>query len=95
MSSASSVPHGRPAAAAAVAEALKKKSDIKIELQRLKQQRKQYLAGLHECIDQRERDLKRSFLVLSGRVRVGDDQQLRQLQAQLKELERGDTKGSP
>jgi hypothetical protein len=79
-------PHGRPAAAAAVAEALKKKSDRKVELQRLKQQKKQDLARLIRSIDERERELRRSLLVLSGRARVEDDGQLKLLQTRLREL---------
>jgi hypothetical protein len=87
---ASSVPHGRPAAAAAVAEALKKKSDGKVELQRLKQQRRQRLARLEESLELRERELRRSFSVLSGRSRVADDELLQLLQAERRELKRGE-----
>jgi hypothetical protein len=75
-----------------VAEALKKKSDSKVESQRLKQQRRQEIALLSECIDERERELRRSLRVLSGRERVGDDEQMQRLQLQLKELQRGDAK---
>ncbi len=89
---ASSAPHGRPAAAAAVAGALKKKSDGKVELQRLKQQRRQDLARLQDRIDDRKRELKRSLSVLSGRLRVANDEQLQFLQSQLVELKRGNTK---
>ncbi len=89
---ASSAPHGRPAAAAAVAEALKKKSGGKIELQRLKQQRRQDMARLQDRIYERERELRRSFSVLSGRLRVANDEQLQFLQSQLVELKRGDPK---
>jgi hypothetical protein len=85
-----SVPHGRPAAAAAVAEALKKKSDGKVELQRLKQQRRQQLARLEESIELRERELRRSFSVLSGRARIADDELLQLLQAERRELKRGE-----
>jgi hypothetical protein len=92
---ASSAPHGRPAAAAVVAEALKKKSDGKVEIQRLKQQRKQRLARLEYDIVDRERELRRSFTVLSGRVRVADDEQLRLLQSQLQQLKLGDIKVLP
>jgi hypothetical protein len=92
---ASSAPHGRPAAAAVVAEALKKKSDGKVEIQRLKQQRKQRLAQLEEGIVDRERELRRSFSVLSGRVRVADDEQLRLLLSQLQQLKLGDIKVLP
>ena len=75
-----------------MAEALKKKSDSKVESQRLKQQRRQEIAQLSECIDERERELRRSLRVLSGRERVGDDEQMQRLQLQLKELQRGDAK---
>ncbi len=75
-----------------MAEALKKKSDSKVESQRLKQQRRQEIAQLGECIDERERELRRSLRVLSGRERVGDDEQMQRLQLQLKELQRGDAK---
>ena len=75
-----------------MAEALKKKSDSKVESQRLKQQRRQEIALLSECIDERERELRRSLRVLSGRERVGDDEQMQRLQLQLKELQRGDAK---
>jgi hypothetical protein len=90
-----SAPHGRPAAAAAIGEALKKKSDSKIEIQRLKQLRRQDLARLEEKIGERERDLRRSLSVISGRLRVVDDERLQMLQKQLQELQRGDTKSLP
>lgn len=92
MRRASSAPHGRPAAAAAVAEALKKKSVGKVELHRVKQQRRQDMATLQHKINDRERELRRSVSVLSGRLRAADDEQLQILQSQLVELKRGDPK---
>lgn len=71
---------------------LKKKSDSKVKSQRLKQQRRQDIAQLRERIDERERELRRSLRVLSGRKRVRDDEQLQQLHAQMKECQRGDAK---
>jgi hypothetical protein len=71
---------------------LKKKSDSKVKSQRLKQQRRQDIAQLRERIDERERELRRSLQVLSGRKRVRDDEQLQQLHAQMKECQRGDAK---
>ena len=71
---------------------LKKKSDSKVKSQRLKQQRRQDIAQLSERIDERERELRRSLQVLSGRKRVRDDEQLQQLNAQMKECQRGDAK---
>jgi hypothetical protein len=88
-------PHGRPAAAAAIVEALKKTTDGKFELQRLKQQKKRDIAKLMESVDERERELRRSILVLSGRVRVADDVQLQLLHARLKELKSKDFKSVP
>ena len=75
-----------------MAEMLKKKSDSKVMSQRLKQQRGQDIAQLSERIDERERELRRSLQVLSGRKRVRDDEQLQQLHAQMKECQRGDAK---
>ncbi len=71
-------------------EALKKKSDGKVELQRLKQQRRQQLVRLDDSIELREREVRRSFSVLSGRARIADDERLQLLQAERRELKRGE-----
>lgn len=60
-------------------------------MQRLKQLKKQDAARLIQSIDERERELRRSFSVLSGRSRVADDAQLQLLQVRLKELKSNGT----
>jgi hypothetical protein len=48
------------------------------------------LVRLDESIELRERELRRSFSVLSGRARIADDERLQLLQAERRELKRGE-----
>ena len=45
---------------------------------------------LDDSIELRERELRRSFSVLSGRARIADDERLQLLQAERGELKRGE-----